>query len=176
MKARIEYYKPETINVDGLSLVALKKEKEEEKDYDKSLDDLVVDGSVIVVSTKDGKIVNSNVSCAYKFPFPVKIYRLGLPVELSQDSVKMNYINVNSDNYILGLNVDLNDKTPFIIVDTDNGSKIVTSADIKDVKPTIVKQLEKPKSKQKKKATKHAKRTHKKRKIKSKSSRKSRRV
>ncbi|AWR97752.1 hypothetical protein DFR86_09475 [Acidianus sulfidivorans JP7] len=177
MKVKIEYYKPEPINIGGISLISIKKEKEEDKDYDKSLEDLKIDNYVIVINTKDGKIVNSDIDCTYQFSFPVKVYKIGLPAEINQDNVKMNYVDTALDSLIIGANMNLDDKTPFVIFDTDNGSKIVTLTDVKDVKPTIIKQSENSKAKEKKtKTRKHAKRARKKRKVKSKGSRKSRRV
>lgn len=172
MKVRIEYYKPEQINIGEVSLISLKKEKEEEQDYSESLEEMQVPNTVVIITTKEGKIVNSNVDCAYKFPFPIKIYRVGIPVEISQDSVKLNYIEVALDANIIGINFSFRDNAPFIVLETNDGSKIISASTISDVKPTIVKSEKTKDKKKKRKARKNAKKSSKKRKVKSKSSRK----
>ncbi|AEE94224.1 hypothetical protein [Acidianus hospitalis] len=171
MKATVEYYKPEIINANNFSLVSLKKYKEEEVDYSENLESKTINGEVIIVKYKEGEIINANVDCKYKFPFPVKIFRIGIPKEFNNENVKIDYINVAVDSFIIGLNFDLKDY-PFIILDTSDGTKIISSSDINEVKPTIVKNKKKKKSKKAKKK-KNAKKSSKKRKVKSKSARKS---
>lgn len=173
MEVKVEYYKPEAININGISLISLKKEKEENQEFSESLEDLQSPNTVVIISMKDGKIINSNVDCTYKFPFPLKVYRIGLPVEFNQDFVKLNYYDVALDSYVIGINVNFTDNSPFIVLDTSDGTKIISASSISDEKPTLAKPKKAKSKRKKRKARKNAKESSKKRKVKSKSSGKS---
>ncbi|BDC19862.1 hypothetical protein [Acidianus sp. HS-5] len=170
MKAIVEYYKPEIINVNNFPLVSIKKYKEEETDHLDDPESKIIEGEVVIIKIKGSEIINSNVDCKYKFPLPTKIFKIGVPKEFNNEYAKIDYINTAMDSFVIGLNFDIKDY-PFIILDTSDGTKIISSSDITEVKPTIVKNKKKKKSKKSKKK-KNAKKSSKKRKVKSKSARK----
>ncbi len=176
MKALVEYYKPEIINVNNFPLVSIKKYKEEEIDYSEDLESKIIEGEVVIIKTKGMEIINSRVDCKYKFSFPTRIFKIGLPKEFNNEYAKIDYINISVDSLFIGLNFDIKDY-PFIILDTSDGTKIISSSDIVEVKPTIVRSnttaKKKKESKKTKKKKKNAKKSSKKRKVKSKSTRKS---
>ncbi|EZQ07106.1 MULTISPECIES: hypothetical protein [Acidianus] len=173
MKALVEYYEPLTIKVGQVDLLALKKIQEEEKDIeDTKADDIFSERKVTIVKAKDNVSINSKLDVMYKFPFPVKVYRIGLP-KIEGNDVKIEYTPVVIDYPIIGVNLFLSKEVPFILLDADDGTHIISESNLKEMTAIVEKNKNKEKIKVKKK---RAKRSSKKRKIKGKSSRKGRRV
>jgi len=165
---------PEEIKViEGVSLIAIKKEGETAIDGKEDLDNVFLDNKVVIINTKDGKIINSNLDTSFKFPYPLKVYKVGVPADITSEIVKINYIQVNSDYPIIGIKMDYN-KIPFLVLETSEGFRIISKSDMEDTKPVKETKAETKKSRSVKK--KRAKKSSKRRKVKGKSSRKSRRV
>jgi len=167
---------PEEIKIsEGVSLIAIKKEGETAIEKSEDLDNMFLDNKVVIIDTRDGKIINSNLQISYKFPYPLKVYKIGIPTDTSSEIVKVNYIQSNLDYPIIGINVDFN-KIPFLVLETSEGFKIISKSDIEDIKPLKETKTQNKTKKSRSVKKKRAKKSSKRRKVKSKSSRKSRRV
>jgi len=167
---------PEEIKViEGVSLLAIKKEGETTIDGKEDLDDVFLDKKVVIINTKDGKIINSNLDVSFKFPYPLKVHKIGIPADISSEVAKISYIQVNSDYPIIGIKMDYN-KIPFLVLETSEGFKIISKSDIEDTKPVKENRTETKTKKSRSVKKKRVKKSSKRRKVKGKSSRKSRRV
>lgn len=168
---------------EGISLLKLIKREINNPIDNKSasLEEIQVDQVTLIEDSSNESYLNIREDDILKnaiiFPHPLNIIKIGLPVDLSNpENVKMNYSDVpdGTNNLYIGIKISQEMKIPFIVLETSEGTKIISYKDVYDTKPKVEKK-ERKSTKKRKKTKKHkrAKRSTKKRKAKSKNSRKS---
>ncbi|MDT7861136.1 MAG: hypothetical protein RRA45_02805 [Saccharolobus sp.] len=167
-----EYYKLDYLKInDVINLYTIKKVKEAEivngiQDLESILPEDSAD--LIIIKSKDESYVNTKLVANFQFSEPLYVSAIGLPQQITNESVSLLKINVNANNVIGGslIKKDL----PFIVLFTNNGTKIISISDINP--PTPERKQPKSIKKRKRKSKKRAKKSNSKPKTKSKSSRK----
>ncbi|MCH1771291.1 MULTISPECIES: hypothetical protein [Metallosphaera] len=175
MDATIIYYDPVTVPVfPDVSLIGIKYEREEKRSVNsvEEMEQLAVEGKVVLVRAKGTIVLNIGLKVTYPFNEIVNVKRVGVPREFTNDGVKVEYKEVLEPYGYVGVNINFSPSLPFIIVETEQGGRIISLSSIQDTKPEVPRESKTPEKKRKKRAKKSRKR----RKVKSKGSRKSRGV
>jgi hypothetical protein len=132
----------------------------------------LVPNKLVLVRTKNEIFFNVGKKMDYVFPSIVRIRRVGIPIEINNETVKTSFLDVPDEGLdFIGLDINFTPSMPLVILETNEGTKIISYASIHDVKPDKPAQSQSSQSKKRRK--KHVKKARRKRKIKSKGSRKS---
>ncbi|AEB94658.1 MAG: hypothetical protein QW699_01650 [Metallosphaera sp.] len=158
----------------GVTLIGVRYAKEERMSVDSldELENLITPGKVLLIRAKNNVVINLGLNATFPFSEIVNVRRVGIPQEITTQGVKMEYKQVTDQYGFVGVKVNLSPSLPFVIVESDHETKVISLSSLQDAKPEIPSESKSPEKKKKKRAKKSRKR----RKIKSKGSRKSRRV
>ncbi|QKQ99327.1 hypothetical protein GWK48_02000 [Metallosphaera tengchongensis] len=159
--------------VPNVRLYGVRYEKEERISVNsrEEAENIQVPGKVILVRMKDDFVINIGVNMAYSFHKIINVKGIAIPVKITGEAVQLSYKPISEALGFIGLDIEFTPDVPFITIETEEGSKIISVSTIRDIKPEIPRDSKTPEKKKRKRA--RAKKSRKRRKIKSKGSRKS---
>ncbi len=169
-----EYYKLQPLNIaDVMQIFTLQKVKQEEiVDGKFDLESVSPDSTsdIVIISYKNERYLNGNLNnLDFYFSEPLNVSAVGVPQQLNNEQAIIQRIDVNV-NSVMGFTLVKKD-LPFIIIYSDQGTKILSMSDLNPPKP-VVKSKKRSVKKRKRKSKKRAKKSSSKSQNKNKSVRK----